>query len=791
MSPPADRLYELLPAVHRARDAERGYPLRALLGVINEQVDVVEEDISRLYDNWFIETCEDWVVPYVADLIGYRPVAEAGRSQTASVGGRSLNTALIPRREVANTLGFRRRKGTLALLELLARDVADWPARAVEFYKLLGWTQHLNHRRPNQGRTVDLRDGDALGLLGGSFERLARSVDVRRVTSRRAFGRHNIPSVGVFVWRLKTYSVSCAPACCIESIDPQCFTFSALGHDTPLYAKPEPESEPSHIAEEINLPAPIRRRAVEERLALRPLKTQASAAYYGVGKSLVIYAPDWPVKGAPQPAPRDRVIPADLSDWRYRAERGQIAIDPVLGRMVFPAGQLPKRGVWASYRYAFSADMGGGEYTRTLTEPAQCTFYRVTKHKPASDIPDAVSKAISQCRAQCRQEKPPSDAVRTIKEALAKWRREQEKQAKKPEPADEVEKETWQQANERLRSAVIEICDSAVYREQLVVELKAGENLQIRGANGWRPLIRLLDYMTEQSDAMNVSGEQGSRLTLDGLIVTGRGLRISGPDRSDSETYAKGDLCDVRIRHCTLVPGWGLESDCAPKRPNEPSIELADSSARLVIEHSIVGSIEVVADEVRSDPVEIAISDSIVDATSFERAAISASNLPFAFARLSIKRSTVLGEVHSHAISAAEDSIFMGFICVARRQIGCMRFCYVTLGSRTPRRYQCQPDGVLAAIDEAAPIISAADLSALKHREVERVRPRFTSTRYGHPAYGQLACDCAEEIERGAEDESEMGGFHDLFQPQREANLRARIDEYTPAGMDVGIIFAN
>jgi len=44
---------------------------------------------------------------------------------------------------------------------------------------------------------------------------------------------------------------------------------------------------------------------------------------------------------------------------------------------------------------------------------------------------------------------------------------------------------------------------------------------------------------------------------------------------------------------------------------------------------------------------------------------------------------------------------------------------------------------------------------------------------------------------RGADDESEMGAFHDLFQPQREANLLARLDEFTPAGMDVGIIHAS
>jgi hypothetical protein len=30
-----------------------------------------------------------------------------------------------------------------------------------------------------------------------------------------------------------------------------------------------------------------------------------------------------------------------------------------------------------------------------------------------------------------------------------------------------------------------------------------------------------------------------------------------------------------------------------------------------------------------------------------------------------------------------------------------------------------------------------------------------------------------------------------LFQLQREANLRVRLEEYTPAGMEAGIIFAS
>jgi hypothetical protein len=62
-TPMADRLYDLLPAVYRIRDGERAEQLRKLLEVIGEQLQLVEDDIDRLYDNWFIETCEDWVIP--------------------------------------------------------------------------------------------------------------------------------------------------------------------------------------------------------------------------------------------------------------------------------------------------------------------------------------------------------------------------------------------------------------------------------------------------------------------------------------------------------------------------------------------------------------------------------------------------------------------------------------------------------------------------------------------------------------------------------------------------------
>src|SRR5258706_1326405 len=328
-----DRLYELMPVIYRLRDAEQAYPLRALLRVITEQVDVVEQDIAQLYDNWFIETAQDWAVPYLGELIGYRPVHDAGEPGDPNLAqAAARNRILIPRRDVANTIRYRRRKGTLALLETLTNDVAGWPTRAVEFFKLLGWTQNIDHQHPDRARTVDVRDGEALDVLNGPFERIGHTVDVRRINATPARGRYNIPSVGVFVWRLRSYAVSGTPAYCVEDVGPHYYTFSVLGNNTPLFTRPESEADPTQIAGELNVPAPIRRRAFEHNLA----------SFYGQGQSVAIWVAD-------QPVPIAAIMPADLSDWQYYPPRDRVAVDPVLGRIAFPPSQLPKKNVRVFY----------------------------------------------------------------------------------------------------------------------------------------------------------------------------------------------------------------------------------------------------------------------------------------------------------------------------------------------------------------------------------------------------------------------------------------------------------
>src|ERR1044071_8472683 len=121
----ADRLATLLPTLYRLRDEERGRPLQTLLEAFAGELAALEENIDQLYDDQFIETCADWVVPYIGDLIGYRPLHGVAPKISA------------PRAEVANTIRFRRRKGTALMLEEMATDVTDWPAHAVEFFEQL------------------------------------------------------------------------------------------------------------------------------------------------------------------------------------------------------------------------------------------------------------------------------------------------------------------------------------------------------------------------------------------------------------------------------------------------------------------------------------------------------------------------------------------------------------------------------------------------------------------------------------------------------------------------------
>jgi len=113
------------------------------------------------------------------------------------------------------------------------------------------------------------------------------------------------------------------------------------------------------------------------------------------------------------------------------------------------------------------------------------------------------------------------------------------------------------------------------------------------------------------------------------------------------------------------------------------------------------------------------------------------------------------------------------------RQAGCVRFCFLPDDSITPRRYRCQPDLALQDVKEPA----AQEAIRL------RIKPSFTSNAYGQPGYAQLKLTVPSEITSGADDGAEMGAFYFLKQPQREANLRASLDEYLRFSLEAGIFY--
>lgn len=335
-----EALYRLLPAVHRLRDADEGEPLKALIGILAREGAVVEESIEQLFDNLFIETCADWAAPYIGGTIGYRTLYPIDGTD---VGNRA---------EVANTIGYRRRKGTAAVLEQLARDVTGWPAHVVEYFQHVATCQHMNHIRPNHHATPGLRNPLALEPLNKAFDRTTRSIDVRSIQQSPARnsigGKHNLPNIGLHLWRLIPVRHTLMPA---KEVDTRRYLFDALGAPRQLVNNPEPETSITSLSEPRHVPGDITRRALAADIV----------QFYPRAFEIV-------VDGAIQPA--TKIEACDLSDdgtgWNHTPHTGDlIRVDPVLGRIAFP-NENPGE-VRVSYYTTFHARIGGGEYNRAET----------------------------------------------------------------------------------------------------------------------------------------------------------------------------------------------------------------------------------------------------------------------------------------------------------------------------------------------------------------------------------------------------------------------------------------
>jgi hypothetical protein len=714
----ADRLYQLLPAVHRIRDAQQGQPLRALLAVLAQEFQALEENLDQLYDDQFIETCAEWVAPYIGDLIGYRPLHTHTREAGTAL---QQTTQASPRAEVAHTIAYRRRKGTAAMLEQLARDVTDWPAHAAEFFEQLATTQYINHTRLHALATANLRDNTALLQQGGAFNRLAHTAEMRRPEA--GSGRYNITSVGIFLWRLQAFALSNIPLTPNDpTADPVSLTgrrmrFNPLGADQLLFRLPVSETQITQLAEPVNVPAPIQLRQMAQDVGAAQADPHKGSDYgdsLGRSASLVLSRENADPTQPPVPLPIHNICVCDLRDvpggWAGEAtlDPAKIAIDPRLGRVLVGStigGALQAAGerLLCSFHSGFSRPLGGGTYERALAGAL------------------ATTQSVAR-RGEALQ--PHLDAVRS--------------------------------------GGRLVIDDSFTYSETPVLHVdgatadgQAGVEVVVTARNGARPLIVAL------GDIVLDVGPRG-RLVLQGLVIAGGPLRLAAAvDREPRH---------IVLQHCTLVPGRTLAHNGSPVAPGAPSLVLDHPFATLTLDHCISGPLHTHADA------ELAINDTIVDGGAADAVALQGITAGQPGAGLTVRDSTVVGQVHTQVLTLASNTLFVAALASSgtvpapvwaeRKQEGCVRYSFVPQGSLVPRRFHCLPSA-----------------------EHPGAQPQFTSLRYGDPGYAQLRPASGAAVLQGADDEGEIGVMHALYQPQREANLRIRLDEYLRFGLHAGIFY--
>ncbi len=618
----AERLFDLLPALYRIRDAEHGGPLRALLALFARELEALEENIDQLYDDQFIETCAEWVAPYIGDLIGYRALHGA----TAAVAS--------PRAEVANTIAYRRRKGTALMLEQLARDLTDCPAHVAEFFEQIASTQYMKHTRLHAPGTAAVRRQAVMRLARGPFNTVAHTVEVRRPAS--GGGRYNIPNIGLFLWRLRPQRLTRLPLVPHPTdATGTRFRLNPLGADMALFREPQREAGIDTLSEPVNVPAPISTRGMAAALRAAQAGADADAANdtdLGPGASLLFErstALGWvPVSAA-------LVTVCDLRDvgaaWNHEdgVPAGHIGIDPERGRVVLGAGVAAT--VRASFNRGFALDIGGGEYERT----------------PAGEDHPAATQRNS---AQGGLLQPHIDALAATGGRL-------------------------------LIGDSLTITETPVFRvDGVTAPGAAGLELVVAARNGARPLVMAA------GDLVLDIGPRG-RLVLDGLVIAGGALTLAAA--ADNEPRA------IVLRHCTLVPGRALSEQGDPLQPGAVSLSVAHPFATVTLESCTVGALQVATDA-QAALTDCVVDANASTGVAYEGQAGSAG-AALQLQRCTVVgkvHAQVLRLVSNSIVLAARSpgDTWPAPVRAARTQEGCVRFSWLPLDAIAPRRHRCLPD---------------------------------------------------------------------------------------------------
>lgn len=612
----AQKLWALLPEVYRAEDSAglvRSGPLRELLNRIGAEAAVVRRSMDRLWENQSIEACDDWVIAYIADLLATNLVA-------------SLD-ARGQRLDVAKTIYYRRRKGTLGVLEELASDITGWPARVVEMFRRLGRNRHLldpafgwpadttdpkgalefliaaglvgEHTKTPMGGFADLRNTAAAGRAGSAFDELHYTADVR--IGRGKTGLYNIMKLGVFLWRKKSFEIDGMTAV-QGSACKNVFTFDPTGRSVPLYAADMTLPEGAFAAEH-QMPGPLTQRIVSsafgEVYAIPDPADPTDHMLQSVGvfrKNVTTFNL---VPGS--------VVTADPREMPSK----QVFLDPERGRIYLQLADTNAE-LRAGCHFGFSAAIGAYGYDRRL---------RGAKLMEPTPVQTLTGGGI---------------ALATALGGLGA-------------PAN----------------ATVIVDDSLTYTQ--LQDLVAILNLRVSAGQKKRPAVRT------KNKWILTGARPESELVLDGVLFSGGG-----------ELVLEGTWRHVVIDACTLDPGsWDAANvtyekaidgrDLAPFR-----IVVTGRVEHLEIRRSIVGPI---ATSGKGIVTLFTAEDSILQGVGNEKA------LHLDLGRAELRRITVLGDAVVHQVFASS-SLLLGKFDVADDQNGCVRFSAWTSGSTLPRKFE-------------------------------------------------------------------------------------------------------
>ena len=783
MSTPRVQLFERLPEIYRIRDAEQVPPgqLRAYLAAVEETFSAVHENIESLYHDLFIDTCDDWVVPYLADLLG-----------TSHLKGDPWTV----RADVADTIALRRRKGTLGAIEQLAFDLTEWAAHCVELRDSLAWTQSLNHQRPDEGGqppyglpgvdrfavrrggTVPVRSPATLSLLQTPFDPFAHVADVKPASAGGV--HHNLPNLAIFLWRLEDYRVRVSrplakgSAQLFGGAPPAGLAKHAVRFDIHPLDRPvrlfntyrfDANRRPPELSELDQVPGPI--------LPAR-LNSDSPA---GNPNAYVAFDLQDPSSGAIEEFDlRDAGLQFFLPTTQFTADwnrhvRGdnlcawesglraplrdrEIVIDPVLGRVLFGVATAPQRtalleDLWLGYTYAAVGPVGAHPVSRPATptewEGAPVVRRSVTAFPSA---PTALAAALDNLPA----------ATQPI---------------------------------------VIELQDSLVHELDLTTvagtmvedggpNLVLNRSLIIRAASGQRPIVRLAQPLRFRLEETSAPLADQARLTvrLEGVYLT----RAAGFPAGEP-LIARAAVGRLELLGCTLDPG-GFRQRNGDRAPLHAGLRLrkpygfaqaSDETAfrptpHILLQRTISGAAQI------DDGYRLVLADSILDAgvgmgdPPDDHFALSGATDPVNGwgAPTDVRGATFFGRVRVERISGA-GGLWVHRLEAHNHQAGCVKFSYFSGdGDRLPPHHGCVagPEAKLRFTSEWFEQPGYAQLGLSSDQSVLQLGPRYPNRRQDDqfPPAPWAVPDA-------------MGAFGFLLEAHKWVNLQIRFREFMPVGV--------